>query len=105
MLYTSIYFFSERFQVPGVEGEILSVERNLTFDLPIQAIGFSWVDSRVEIVEGGMNRNFIFFRSRSLRAGGAINTRMTLYHNSAIQTSVSIIVLAVSVFVSLYNRN
>lgn len=79
----------------------MKVDRNITFDLPIQAMGYAWSAGKIQVIEGGMYKNFIIFTTQSSVVGGAINTRMTVYYNSAIQTSVSIILIALSVLVSL----
>lgn len=68
-------------------------------------MGYAWSYGKFDVTEGGMYKNFIVFNVQSDRAGGQISTRMTLYYNSAIQTSVSIILLAVSVVVSIYCQN
>ncbi|KAL7039850.1 hypothetical protein ACKWTF_000145 [Chironomus riparius] len=101
----SLVLYDEQFKLPGVDGEVLRVDRNISFDLPIQAMGYSWNYGKVDIQEGGMYKNFIIFNTQSVRAGEAIDTRVTLFYNSAIQTSMSIFLIAVSVLVSLYYQS
>ena len=83
-------------------GQNQSVSRNLTFDLPIEAMSFYWVSGEIKVTAGGMGEKFINFTTSNY-FGTEIFTGISLFYNGAIQMSLSIALIGISVLVSLYH--